>query len=348
MKPTFTLRNLFRCAGAFRDALLHRTIGLILLCVVMNTALCLPSWAQAQDREEEIVANLAGGRVIVQVASDRQIIFAAINQPVEAGGVPPRVMDLDGAHIGILLGASEWRSLADPNPVRLDKNFHRIGPRDPHDIADPNGAEPDLETIGVAFLEELRPLVAQLHHKIQIVDDEPLLEVVIIGFAPDEYGPEVWTAEYRIEQEQVATRGEYWQTRVLRPRFTQIYPPEKHAPRVPVEARYPTDMKTPPLTDLIQGNDPRIAGLGRSDPKFAKVIEAIDRGQSQKAPAQDSTDFMRALLPLIAGNSKFIMGTMEEQRGFDWIVPPDEPVEKAKKDKNAPQEPPTLRRRPQP
>src|SRR6184192_3577276 len=38
--------------------------------------------ARAQDREDEIVANLAGGRVIVHVAKD-EIIFAAIDQPVE-------------------------------------------------------------------------------------------------------------------------------------------------------------------------------------------------------------------------------------------------------------------------
>jgi hypothetical protein len=38
------------------------------------------------------------------------------------------------------------------------------------------------------------------------------------------------------------------------------------------------------------------------------------------------------------------MGTMEEQRGFDWVVPPDEPIEKAVEDKNRPPEAPTLRR----
>jgi len=31
------------------------------------------------------------------------------------------------------------------------------------------------------------------------------------------YGPEVWVVDYRMEQEQVATRGDYWQTRVQRP-----------------------------------------------------------------------------------------------------------------------------------
>src|SRR5690242_21155360 len=64
--------------------------------------------ASAQDHEDEIVANLAGGRVIVHVARDA-IIFAAIDQPVEAHSIPPRVADVDSSHIGVLFGASEWR-----------------------------------------------------------------------------------------------------------------------------------------------------------------------------------------------------------------------------------------------
>src|SRR5437879_9467269 len=80
--------------------------------------------AQGQH-EDEIVANLAGGRAIVHVAKDA-IIFAAIDQPVERNSIPPCVMDLDATHIGILFGASEWRVPADPNPFRLDRNFQRV------------------------------------------------------------------------------------------------------------------------------------------------------------------------------------------------------------------------------
>src|ERR1700730_7268073 len=307
---------------------------------------------QTQAPEDEIVANLAGGRVIVHVARDGNIVFAAINQPVgDAGGVPPRVLELDSTHVAVLLGASEWRLPADPNPVRLDRNFERIRARDPKYQYDAGEAEPDLETIGVAVLEKLRPLTAQLHHKIELPPEEPLLEMVLMGYAPNNYGPEVWTIEYRVQQEQVATRGEYWQTRVLRPRFTQLYPPEKHAPRMIVEARYPADLKAPTLMALIQGNDPTIAQLRGSDARFAKVIESVDKGQAQKAAPTDAADFLRALLPLIAGKEPFILAKMEEQHGFDWIVPPDEPVERAKKteeDKTRPPEAPSLRRKPNP
>lgn len=289
--------------------------------------------------------------MIVHVAADGNIIFAAINEPVEAGGVPPRVVDVDAAHVAVLLGASEWRLPADPNPVRLDRNFERIRARDPKYQYNTAEAEPDLETIGVAVLEKLRPLTARLHHKIDLQPDEPLLEMVLIGYAPNNYGPEVWTLEYRVQQEQVATRGEYWQTRVLRPRFTQLYPPQKHAPRTIVEARYPADLKAPTLMALIQGDDSAIAQLRSSDTRFAKVIAAVDKGQAQKAAPTDAADFLRAVLPLIAGKQSFILAKMEEQHGFDWIVPPDEPVERAKKgevDKNRPPDAPSLLRKPNP
>jgi hypothetical protein len=307
--------------------------------------------AQTQEREDEIIANLAGGRVIVHVAKDEAIVFAAIDQPVETGSVPPRVTDIDSTHVGVLLGASEWRIPADPKPVRMDKDFQRIAGRDPRNRSDPSEAEPDLETIGVSFLEKLRPLVGQLHHKIEIAGDEPLFEVVVIGYAPNHYGPEVWTIEYRVQQQEVGTRAEYWQTRILRPRFTQLYPPDKHAPRTLVEARYPSTLKGPTVMEMIQGNDPRVAQLGSGEPRFAKLVETVGRGQAQKAVPLDASDFLRALLPQIAGKQPFVLAKMDEEHGMDWIVPPEEPMdkaEKAKEEKERPAGAPTLRKRPQP
>jgi hypothetical protein len=302
----------------------------------------------AQDQhEDEIVANLAGGRAIIHVAKD-VIVFAAINQPLEKKSIPPRVMEVDPSHIGILFGAEEWRIPADPKPFRMDRNLEHFGRRDPHYEAAPGEGESDLETIGIAFLEKLRPLVAQLHHKLDLSPEEPIFQIVMIGYAPKDYGPEVWVIEYRMEQEQIATRGDYWQTRVLRPRFEQLYPPEKKAPRVIVESRFPPDTKGPTLADLIQGHDPNITHLGSGEPRFAKVLDDLNRGQAQKASGPDSADFMRAVLPLIAKDSTFVLGTLNERQGLDWLVPPDEPMEKEVEDKNRPPGAPTLRRIPKP
>jgi hypothetical protein len=322
----------------------HALLVFVLAGVFAAVFLVAASPASAQGHEDEIVANLAGGRVIVHVARDL-IIFAAIDQPVEQNSVPPRVLDLDGGHIGVLLGASEWRIPADPKPIRLDRNFQRTGARDPRYQTDPGEAEPDLETIGTAFLEKLRPMVSQLHHKLDFSPDDAIFQLVIIGFAPGDYGPEVWQVEYRIEQEIVATRGEYWQTRLLRPRFTQLYPPEKKAPHKLVESRYPAGAKGPTLAEMIQSNDPRVTPVAEHEPRFEKVVENLRGGQANKAAPVDSVDYMRAVLPLIAGNARFVLGTMEERHGFEWVVPPDEPIEKAEEDKNRPAEAPTLRRK---
>ena len=236
---------------------------------------------------------------------------------------------------------------ADPKPIRLDKDFPHVSGRNPHYGTNEDEIEPDLETMGIAFLERLRPLVSQLHRKIDFKPTEALFEVVIIGYAPNDYGPEVWTAEYRIQQEELATRGDFWQTRIQRPRFTQLYPPEKKAPKTLVEVRYPETIQGPTLQQLIEGNDPEIDKLSHGDPKFLKVAESINHGQANKAAPEDSTEFMRAVLPLISEKARFFLGTITEG-GFDWVVPPDEPVEKAKEDKNKPPDAPTLHRKPNP
>src|SRR6202790_3020953 len=141
--------------------------------------------AQNLQREDEIISSLACGRVIAQVAKDNVIIFAAINQPVEQHSVPPRLLQLDALHVGVLLGASEWQIPSLPHPIHLDRNYQSIVQGNNQHYAPYPGQEaPDLETIGIAFLEKLRPLVAQLHHKLDSRPDDALFELVILGFAP--------------------------------------------------------------------------------------------------------------------------------------------------------------------
>lgn len=301
--------------------------------------------AQSQGAGSEIVASLSGGRAIIHFAKDA-ILFAAIDQPVEQGAPPPRLVDLDSQHVAILFGASEWRSLADPKPIRMDRGFHRVS-AGTASAGDYNGeADPDLEMMGVAFLERLRPLVAQLQRKIDFPSDQPFFEMVVIGYGPRDYGPEAWTVEYRITQEMLSTRDNFWQTRILRPRFTQIYPPEKHAPKTLVETAFPGDTQGPTMQTLLEGNDPRFEPF-RSDPNFAKAIGFLLKGQAQKVEPKDAAEFLRSAIPLLYPQKHFFLGKMEEQRGFDWILPPEEPVEKAKRDdKASPPEAPSLRKRP--
>jgi hypothetical protein len=304
--------------------------------------------ASAQDKDDEIVATLTGGRVIIH-ATQESITFIALDEPIEAGSAPPRVLSVDGRHVAVLLGSSEWRIPADPNPIRLDKGYTRTGTPDPRYQGSYSGeAEADLEQMGVAFLEKLTPLAARLHHKLDFPPDQPIFELVVIGFGPRDYGPEVWTVEYRMTQTNIASRGDFWQTRVLRPRFEQIYPPEKHQPRKLVETCYPGTCKGPSLQQLLEGNEPTLEKLAKSDIKLAKAVGSISNGQAQKAAREDANTFLRAAVPLIYPNRHFIMGTYEEEHGFQWTVPPDEPIERVKQDKNHPTEAPSLRRRADP
>jgi hypothetical protein len=302
----------------------------------------IPLFAQ----EDEIVANLAGGRVIIHVARDA-ILFGAIDHPLEATSVPPRVAQIDRGHVAIFFGASEWQLPAAPKPIRLDRDITEVFAADPH-YQQPGEAENDLEQIGVAFLEKLRPLVSQLHHKIDLKPDEPLFQMILLGYAPKGYGPEVWLIDYRVEQQQAGAQADYLQTHILRPRFTQLYPPEKHEARTLVEVRFPESIPGVPLLGLLQQNDPAIAKVRASDPRFAKVVEMIERGQAQKALSEDASDFLRAVMPIIAGKASFIQATLGEDSGFRWVVPPEEPVEKATtpEEKNRPPDAPTLRRKP--
>jgi hypothetical protein len=317
-----------------------------LLVALILTTFALVATTPAQ--EDEIVANLAGGRVLIQVTRD-SIVFGVIDHPLEAKSVPPRVAAIGSSHVGILFGASEWQVPAQPQPIRLDKNIGDLH----QNVAyyQPAGSgDPDLEIIGVGFLEKLRPLVSQLHHKFDLKPGEPLFEIVLIGYAPKQYGPEVWLIDYGAEQEPVGSRAEYWQTHLLRPRFTQLYPPEKKEAKTLFEIRFPEDLQGVPLMGLVQQNDPRIAQLRSSDQRFGKLLEQLERGQANKSVTQDSADFLRAALPLLSNGSTFIEAQMAEAGGFEWIVPPDEPVEKhtQAEDKDQPPDAPTLVRKPKP
>ncbi len=328
------------------DCKFFRYAFALLLCSFFNVAVSAP--ASAQDKDDEIVATLAGGRVIIH-ATPESITFVALDEPIEAGSAPPRVMSVDGRHVAVLLGSSEWRIPADPNPIRLDHGYTRTGTPDPRYQGSYSGeAEADLEQMGVAFLEKLTPLAARLHHKLDFPPDQPLFELVVIGFGPRDYGPEVWTVEYRMTQTNMASRGDFWQTRVLRPRFEQIYPPEKHQPRKLVETCYPGTCKGPSLQQLLEGNEPTLEKLAKSDIKLSKAVGLISNGQAQKAAREDANTFLRAAVPLLYPNRHFVMGTYEGEHGFQWILPPDEPIEKAKDDKKRPAEAPSLRRRADP
>jgi hypothetical protein len=302
---------------------------------------------QAQEREHDVVRTLATGSVIISVGANG-IVIGALEGRVEPGSRPPLVVPVGGRRLGILLGAVEWATPASGRaPVRLDRELPTLASEAarPRPATDPYPTASDIESLGVAFLERLRAVAGELHRKLDLKPEEPLVELLLVGYA-EHYGPEVWLLKYRIAQE--AFRGDYWRTRVLRPSYTQLYPPEKGQPRTLIEVRFP-DESGATLLELLRQNDPRLVRVAASDPRIARAAGYLERGESQKAPAGDTAEWLRATMGAVrAADEKQILGVLYEERDLEWILAPPEPPEKAQQGKPREAGAPTLRKKPPP
>ena len=298
----------------------------------------------AQDAKEEVVANLAAGRVTVLVAKGG-ILVATQGKTVEPGSRMPVVLELSRRRVVILMGAVEW---AFPSLNRPTIRLSREVPALLGQIAGPKRMEAeqssDIEQLGMALLEPLRPAAAALRSKIEFSEDEPVVEMLIIGYAED-YGAEVWQLKYRLRQDLV--RGDYWRTRILNPSYEQLYPPEKGQPRTIVESRYPADDEEPGLPQVFHSNDPRLDRARQSSTQSAKAAQFIARGESHKADLDGATEFFRAALNAVVPESVPLgLLIIREQRGVDWVIAPPERPEVVAEAPAKPREPgaPTLRK----
>jgi hypothetical protein len=315
-----------------------------LLGALLTSALFVSGAAAArpQELERELVANLSSGRVIAAVTKDAIIIGTAETR-AETGSRPPSVIELGSKRLAIMMGATEWLAPdGSAPPIRLDLEFPRLA-------IEANGAKHlgsteaanDIELVGVAFLERFRVVAAQLHHKVDLRSDEPLIEIILVDYV-DRYGPEVWDLRYRIAQDPM--RGDFWRTRVLRPSYAQLYPPEKGQPRTLVEVRYPDDDAVPTMLQRLQQEDPQLVNIGHSDPRLSLVVQKLLSGESHKIYGADAATFMRAALPLVADpNAKLTLGVMYEEKGLDWLLAP--PPLQQEDDKSRPPGAPTLRKK---
>ncbi|MBI3661973.1 MAG: hypothetical protein HY234_02845 [Acidobacteria bacterium] len=305
----------------------------------------LPCALCAQEAGQEVVANLAAGRVVIFVAKDG-IAIAANESHIEADSRPPLVAQLSGKRIAILLGAVEWVLPASGRPpLRLDFELPRaIAPLTGGARLQQEQAS-DLEPIGTALLEPLRTVVPQLTRKMDLAPEESLVEMLVVGYE-EQYGPEVWLLKYRLAQEPL--RGDFWRSRVLRPSYTQLYPPEKGQPRTLVEVRYPPEESAPALLDLFQQSDARLTPLRTSNVQVARASEKLARGESNKALLDDAVVFLRASLDAIAQPDTLqIVAVIKETRGFEWILAPPAALQQKAEDVK-PREPgaPSLRKKP--
>ncbi len=319
----------------------------LLICVhgfaVLASGLCFPLALYAQEQEYEIFANLAAGRAVISVARDG-IVVGAVENRGEAGARSPLVIPMSFHRVAILLGATDWYwPNADRNPVLLEREFQKIYNETRTERLSESDEASDIEQLGTRWLEILRPLAGQLHRKVELPEDEPLLEVILAGYVPD-YGPEVWSLTYHIVQEPL--RGDFWRTRVLRPRYTQLYPPEKGQPRTLMEARYPGEDPEPTLREWMASADPRFERIRAANPAQARASASLQKGESHKALMNDTGEFLRSALGATAPQDAEIqLGVVAEEKGFRWILAPKEPVERVEEGTKREPTAPTLRRK---
>lgn len=332
------------------SSFLGMVLSLFALICVQIWFLSTPARAQ-EPSDQEVAVNLTEGRVVMCAAKDA-IILAAVDQHGEAGSRPPAIEILSAERMGVMLGAVEW-VLPDSKdkPVRLDEEFTKLVAAALNNGGQKDAAfrASDLESIGIAVLERVRQLAGQLHHKIDLREDEPLLRIVLAGYVQN-YGPEAWTIDYRIAQD--ALGNDIWRTRVLRPSYNQLYPPEKGMPKTFMEVRYPPENRAsgdPELLDLLQQNDSRLAKFRAASELEEKSVTLAVEGQSQKSDTAGVADFMKAALPAVTPpDTKLIMARVDYDGGFHWILqPPRAPAPPPGQTPNnqSPEEPerPTLR-----
>jgi hypothetical protein len=325
------------------------------LCAVVLAAMmfALASPAGAQETYEEpsqdIVVDLAAGRVVILVVKDA-ILIGTVENPIEAETRPPVPVRLGSERVGMLLGAVDWFSPStQQNLARLDRELPGLrrsqggASSAPHLQGTQGGSEAtDIEAIGQGLLERLNGLAKGFHNKISLPADEPLAEVIVADYLAG-YGPEVWQLTYSIEQN-LTEHEDYWNTRVLRPQYLQFWPPEKKDPKTLVEFDYPPENAPASLLDLLRQKDPRLEAIVSSDAKMAEIADHLLNGESNKILAVDATQFLRAALNVLTPpKARQTMAVIGVESGFQWILqPPVEPVQPGQQKEREPGAPSLL------
>jgi hypothetical protein len=303
----------------------------------------------AETPGDEIVANLAAGRVIIAVVKDA-IIVGTVENPIEAGTYPPIPVPLSSRRVGVMLGAVDWFSVTSGQDLaRLDRELpqlhSRMIPQDPRLQKPQEGSEAsDIQAIGQGVLERLNQVVKSLHNKIDLPPEEPIAELILADYI-EGYGPEIWQVLFPLQQD--PERGDYWDTRVLRPRYFQFWPPEKGQPRTLVEFHYPPGEASPTLLELLRQNDPRLVKVRESEANLSHVADFLLHGESNKVPAADAIQFLRAALAATnPPNSRQTMAAIGTQTSFQWILPPPPEPKRPGQKRERPEGAPTLAKPP--
>jgi hypothetical protein len=311
-----------RSSGRINCGALTLAMALALV-LAAGTPICTAAGTMPQERSGEVVATQATGRVIFCVTHDG-IVVAAASGAGETGSLAPAIVPIRADSVGVLLGAMEWNTPdSTAKPTRLDAELPTVASNAIGHATKKTADQPsDIEDIGVAMLEKLRPFVMQIHHKLDLKTDEPLFELLLADYAPN-YGPEIWSLKYRIRQQNLG--NDYWNTTILRPAYNQLYPPEKGRPRTFVEVRYPDGSAEPTLAARLMASDPDLERIRNASQESTKALGLVGEGNSTKANTSPIADFLRSAVPIVAGaQARMTLAIIDAERGFQWVLPPEE------------------------
>ncbi len=323
---------LFYTARTCRSSFLDAAAFFAFFIAFVALAPRLAAQETSETPGEEVVVNLATGRVIIAVVKDA-ILIGTVENPIEPQTHPPIPVQLSGRSAGILLGAVDWFSPSSQLELaRLDRELPRLRTHfvnaapGPHlNQLGPNVEASDIESIGQGVFERLN-IVAynNLHAKLDWPPDEPVAQLILADYV-EGYGPEVWQLTFFIQQEM--QRLDYYNTHISHPTYVQMWPPEKGQPHSLMELQYPPDKTLPTLLDLLRQKDPRLEKICASDPKMREVANRFLAGESNKLLSVDATQFLRAALAVLSPpTARETMAAIAADTGFDWILrPPAEP-----------------------
>lgn len=279
------------------------------------------------DQPNEVVADLAAGRVYIVIAKNG-IVVGAAGVAAEPGSIAPPIVEMGERKLGVLMGAVIWK---DPDSgqqlAALGEELARLRPLTGK--ATPQlsresteGVATDIETTGLGVFERLRGLAAMLHGPLPQDAKQMVLRVILADYV-ENYGPEVWELDYSLTQEEVQAGSGYLETKTARPRYTQLWPPEKGQPHSILALSYPAqESGNEEIANLIHAAEE----TGQDASAIAAVRQAIQGGDTRGLDANDAATFLKAALIHSAGqNGNYAIAAIGETTGFAWIVKPAKP-----------------------
>jgi hypothetical protein len=305
----------------FINALPFLLAALPALALLLTAAWPGPLSAQVEPKSE-ITPVMATGRAVIGVA-DHAIVVAVVDGGGAPGAKPPEILPIGSGYIGVLFGNIEWDVPGSKTkPLKLDADLPRAAASAARRVEKPSGDEPsDIEKIGIATLELLRPQLRKIHDKLKLAPDQPIFELLLADYAYN-YGPELWRLEYRVKQQDLG--NDYWDTQPMRPSYYQLYPPDKGHPHTLMETAYPKNNQAG-LLDGMQRHDTQLDAIGTSSAEMGAAINAILTGNTPKATVKSLADFLHSAMPVAFGSkAQLSMALLEDRRGFQWLIAPDE------------------------